>query len=343
MLVRQWGAQMARTTTHRNALIVRLLALVADLSRRDGCDLYDLAARHRVAVRTIRRDLDALAEAGIPLVDETDGRRKRWRIEGADARKQVAGLVDASQVLAIHAALRGVSGASRTTQAMLGELADKLTKALGAADRQRFAALAGCFDDRERVTFEMAGADVLLPLVTAILDRRCCSVTYRPPDGDAKTYTVLPLKLFARDGVAYVLAHHRRRDAVITLALHRVRGLLVTRDRGEPPRGFDSQRYLGSLFGVHGGATEVTYRLHFAAPVAPYLREQRCHPEQTLRTRRDGSVVVEFTCRESYQVAAWVASWRKHVTVLAPESLRAELRELGEALVERYAVLPQGK
>lgn len=333
---------MDRTTTHRNALIVRLLALVADLSRRDGCDLYDLAARHRVAVRTIRRDLDALAEAGMPLVDETDGRRKRWRIVGADARTQAAGLVDANQVLAIQSALRGVAGASRATQAMLGDLADKLTKALGAADRQRVAALAACFDDREPVTLEAAGADVLLPLVTAILDRRCCSVSYRPPDGDVKTYTVLPLKLFARDGVAYVLAHHRRRDAIITLALHRLRGLAVTRDRGEPPRGFDAQRYLDSLFGAYGGATEVTYRLHFAAAVAPYIREQRCHREQTLRSRRDGSVVVEFTCRESFQVAAWVASWRQHVTVLSPESLRAELRALGEALAERYVPVPAG-
>lgn len=334
---------MSRTTTHRNALIVRLLALVADLSRRDGCTLYDLAARHRVAVRTIRRDLDALAEAGVPLVDESDGRRKRWRIEGADTRAQVAGLVDASQVLAIQAALRGVASTSRATQAVLGDLADKLTRTLGAADRQRFAAIAACFDDRERATFEEVGADVLLPMITAILERRCCSIAYRPPGADTSTHLVLPLKLFARDGSAYVLAHHRRRDAVITLALHRIQRLAVTRDRGEVPRGFDVERYLDSMFGVHGGVTAVTYRLRFAPEVAPFIRERRWHPDQTLRPKRDGSVVLEFTCRESFQVAAWVASWRQHVTVLAPENLRAELRELGAALAERYASPTAGR
>lgn len=328
---------MVRTSSHRNALIVRMLALVADLSRRDGCDLYELAARHRVAVRTIRRDIDALAEAGVPLIGEDDGRRKRWRIEGADARKQVAGIVDASAVLALRAALGGVSTASRATQGILGDLADKLAHALSPADRQRFAALAACFDTGARATFEHEGDDVLLPVLGAILDRRCCSVTYRPPDGRTSTYVVLPLKLFARDGTAYVLVHHRRRDAVLTLALHRIHRLVVTRDRAEPPRGFEAQRYLGSLFGVHGGPTEVTYRLVFAPTVASLIRERRWHPEQTLRTRRDGSVLLEFTCRESYQVAAWVASWRQHVTVLAPTRLRTELRELGVQLTARYA------
>jgi predicted DNA-binding transcriptional regulator YafY len=137
---------MVRVSSHRNALIVRLLAMVADLSRRDGCDLYDLAARHRVTVRTIRRDLDALAEAGIPLVDESDGRRKRWRIDGADSRSRLAGLVDSNQVLAIQAALRGLSSASGTTKAVLSDLADRLTQSLGLADRQRLAAIADCFD-----------------------------------------------------------------------------------------------------------------------------------------------------------------------------------------------------
>jgi predicted DNA-binding transcriptional regulator YafY len=327
---------MVKPRSHRNALIVRLLALVADLSRRDGCDLYELAARHRVTVRTIRRDLDALAEAGVPLLDEEDGRRKRWRIEGADARAEVAALVDTSQVLAIHAALRGVAGASPGTHAVLGDLADKVARALGPADRQRFAALAACFDDRDRATFDAVGSDVLLPVIGAIVDRRCCSVAYRPAAGSASTYVVLPLKLFARDGVAYVLVHHRRRDAVITLALHRIQRLAVTRERAEPPRGFDAQRYLGALFGVHGGESEVTYRLQFSPAVAALIRERRWHPAQTLRARRDGSVVLELTCRESYQVAAWVASWRHHVTVLAPASLRAELRDLGEELIERY-------
>jgi len=331
---------MARVSSHRNALIVRLLAIVADLSRRDGCDLYDLAARHRVTVRTIRRDLDALAEAGVPLVDESDGRRKRWRIEGADSRSRLAGLADSNQVLAIQAALRGLSSASGTTQAVLSDLADRLKQALGLADRQRLAAIADCFDS-ERAAIVATGGDVLLSALAAVLDCRWCSVSYRRPDGHEATYSVLPLKLFARDGAAYMLAQHRTRGEVITLALHRVRRFVVTHERGEAPRGFDSRRVLDSQFGAYAGGSEVTYRLHFASTVAPFIGERRWHPDQKLRSRPDGSIVLAFRCRESYQVAAWVASWRSHVTVIEPQALREELRDLGREFASRYAASPR--
>lgn len=301
----------------RNALIVRLLALVADLSRRDGCDLYELAARHRVGVRTIRRDLDALAEAGVPLVDESDGRRKRWRITGNDARVAIAGRADPTRAIAIQAAARGI--ATRSTRAVLDELVDAK-------------AFAACFEDRAALL-----EAPLLPLIGAIVEQRVCTIAYRAPGADVATYAVLPLKVFARDGIAYVLVHHRRRDVVITLALHRVQRLVVEKERGRPPVDFHADRQLHDQFGAHGGGHMVTYRLVFAPAVAALVGERVWHASQTVRRRRDGSAVLTFACRASYQVAAWVASWRGHVTVLEPASLRTELRELGQTLAARYA------
>lgn len=59
-----------------------MLELIADLSQREGCDLYALAERHGTTTRTIRRDLDALAAAGIPLRRlPGDGARLRWAID----------------------------------------------------------------------------------------------------------------------------------------------------------------------------------------------------------------------------------------------------------------------
>jgi len=327
---------MARTVEHRNTQLVRLLALVGDLSRRDGCDLYDLASRHQVAVRTIRRDLDALAEAGVPLIDEDDGRRKRWRIVHDDPRRQVASLLDASHYLAVRAALGGVTRASRAVVSALGDLAGKLEDLLGPADRNRLAAIRACFESTERVALDSTAPDILWPLITAIIERSCCEITYAPPNRARSHYMVLPLRIFAQNGAAYVLVHHRRRDVVMTLALHRVRGLVVTKQRAEPPIGFDAHRYVTSLFGVHGTGKPLSYRLRFTSEVAPYILERRWHPTQKVRRRSDGSVDLAFCCQESFEVAAWVASWRENVTVLAPTSLRTELRELGQRLATRY-------
>lgn len=327
---------MALTAEHRNTQLVRLLALVRDLSHRGGCDLYDLASRHQVTVRTIRRDLDALAEAGVPLIDEDDGRRKRWRIVHDDPRRQVASLLDASHYLAVRAALGGVTEASRAVVSALGDLADKLENLLRPADRNRLAAMRACFESTERMALDSTAPDILWPLLTAIVERCCCDIVYAPPSRGRSQYLVLPLKIFAQNGAAYVLVHHRRRNVVMTLALHRVRSLVVTKQRAAPPVGFDAHRYVTSLFGVHGTGKPLSYRLRFTVAVAPYILERQWHPTQKTRRRPDGSVDLAFCCEESFEVSAWVASWRENVTVLAPTSLRTELRELGQRLALRY-------
>jgi predicted DNA-binding transcriptional regulator YafY len=66
-------------------MVVRQWELLALLKAR-GRTMAELADVVRVHVRTVRRDLDALQEAGFPLVDkidESDGpRRRTWRMFG---------------------------------------------------------------------------------------------------------------------------------------------------------------------------------------------------------------------------------------------------------------------
>lgn len=46
---------------------VRVLRIVAELTQAPAT-VKELATRHRIGVKTIRRDLEAIAEAGLPLV-----------------------------------------------------------------------------------------------------------------------------------------------------------------------------------------------------------------------------------------------------------------------------------
>jgi predicted DNA-binding transcriptional regulator YafY len=328
---------VSRKRTHRNNLLVRLLAILRELDRRDGCDIEELATRHQVATRTIRRDLDALEEAGVPLVADDDGRRKRWRIAHTDPRRQLASVVDASHCLAIRAALGGAAPSGSISFDTLRDLASKLERAFGGRERARLAALADCFVPPEGRALNKTGTDVLWPIMTAITEHRCCRVTYAPMARPPHAAEVLPLRLFTAAGTIYVLVHHREHDAVATLALHRIEKLAVTDEVVVPPANFDPAQYVASLFAVHGTGTPVHYRLRFSPEVAPYIRERQWHSSQRVRGRRDGGVSLDFTCQQSFEVTAWIASWRHHVTVLAPPSVRAELRDLGQSLAKRYA------
>lgn len=325
---------MAGQRSRRNAQLVRLLSIVRDLSRRDGVDVYELAANHGTTVRTIWRDLAALGEAGLPLVEAGTGRRSRWRLASPDPRRHAARTLTLSHYAALRAAL--AMGAGTALTGPLGAIADQLEAGLSDTDRRRLASLADCLGVSGRDALDEAAPDVVVPLLLAASERRRCRIVYRPPGSTSHPLDVLPLRLFGRAGASYLLVHHPQRG-VLTLALRRIAKLTVLTERAAPPTGFDPRRHIDSLFDVHGTGELVRYRLRFAAEVAPYIRERRWHPTQTLRNHRDGTVTLSFLCQQSFEVSAWVASWRQHVSALAPWSLRRELDDLGRVMTARYS------
>jgi proteasome accessory factor B len=328
---------MSRRRSHRNALLVRLLGVIRDLSRRAGADIYELADRYQVAVRTIRRDLAGLQEAGLPLVEQDDGRRKRWRIAHEDARSATARIGDSTHAFAVHAALANAAPRSQTVHAALCDLAIALDAGASQRERSRLQRVESCFDAAEPAAVIPRGPDLLWPLVHAIIDRRRCDLVYKAPAASAAEHTVVPLKLFARNGALYMITHHERRKKLVTFAVHRIESFRVRDEASDEAAPADADELVASLFGVHGNGRITKYRLRFDAVVAPYLVERRWHPTQTIRTQADGSIELSFACQASFEVTGWVASWRHNVTVLAPRSLRAELCQLGRELARRYA------
>ena len=123
----------------------------------------------------------------------------------------------------------------------------------------------------------------------------------------------------------------------LNLNLHRLRALRVLRERHDVPADFAPNKLENAAFGVYHNGRPVTYRLRFQAGVAEYIRERIWHPAQKLKELEDGRLELTFRCVPSYEVTAWVASWMDGVEALAPPSLRASLRQLGEHLTDSYA------
>src|SRR5262245_13874810 len=80
----------------RNAEVIRQWTVLREIerSRATGATIDDLAALCDVTTRTIRRDLQALEEAGFPLFDDRahDDGRTRWRVNGQAFKGLSAGL-----------------------------------------------------------------------------------------------------------------------------------------------------------------------------------------------------------------------------------------------------------
>ena len=223
-------------------------------------------------------------------------------------------------------------------QTSLEDLSDRIEKALGPKERAHLATIDACFLSYERFAYRRSPPEVFWPLVDAIGDQRLCRVQYRAPRAKPRdtTFRILPLRIFAHDGAPYLLGWVPRYKTVVTLNLQRLVHLKVQKEQAKPPPGFDAEKWQGAAFGLFTGGPVTKYRLRFDESVAPYIRERIWHPTQEIRELRKGAVELEFTCSASYEVTAWVASWRQHVEALAPAGLRKELLQLGEWMATTY-------
>lgn len=327
----------------RNGQLERALGLVKRLNLVGGLDVYGLAKDYGVAVRTIRRDLEAIEAAGFALgqeVTEEHG-KKRWRYDPkTDAERKFASALDAQHFLALRLAMEqaGAMSSESALFANLEDLSDRIEKAVGPKGRARLAAIERCFMSWDKHAYMEAPKEYLLPLVRAIESELLCQVTYRAASGAGveRSYELLPLRLFVHDRAVYLLCKFKGARGVGMLNLRRLVALEVTERRGEPPTNFDAKRWAESAFTLYPGERPVRYVLRFTPEVAPFIKERRWHPSQALRELRGGGVELSFTCGESYEVASWVASWRSHVKVVRPASLVAELRDLGKWLTGCY-------
>lgn len=323
----------------RNVQLIRTLNIIRDLDRSDGIDLYELADRYGTNVRTIRRDLEGLQAVGLPITEEAgDGKKKRWRLAYKDKLAKLAELLEVTHYLALRVAMDGGVGKKSNLFTALEDLADKIEDNLGSAQRKQLEHILEAFHSYEKHAYRRAAPDIFWPLIAAISERRMCRVVYRAPRPGAvgKEIRILPLRIFVYQQGAYLHAFVPKHKEIITLNLQRLQDLKVLDEKGEVPRGYDPEKLEASAFGVFVGKNRVTYKLRFTPEIAPYIRERQWHPTEKLREHSDGRLELTFTCGESYEVTAWVASWRQGVEVVEPESLRKDLAGYGEWLNETY-------
>ena len=330
-----------RSAIKRNVQLIRTLSIIRDLDRSDGVDLYELSERYGTNVRTIRRDLEGLQAVGLPLAEqdgESDTRRKRWRVAYKDRLGKLADLFEVTHYLALRIAMDSGVGKASNLFTALEDLADKIERHLGSAERQQLRDIAGAFHSYEKFAYRERAADVFWPLISAIADKRLCRIVYRAPRADArdKEIRILPLRMFLYHQAIYLHAYVPKHKSIITLNLQRLRELKVLDETATPPADYRPEKLEDSAFGVFVGPTTEKFVLRFDTEVAPYIRERTWHPTEKSRTLPDGRLELTFTCSPSYEVSSWVASWRQHVEVVAPASLRKELADLGRWMAEKY-------
>jgi predicted DNA-binding transcriptional regulator YafY len=180
----------------------RLVAVLMLLQTRGRVTAGEVAAELEISERTARRDLDALAMAGLPVYSQP-GRNGGWELLGG-ARTDLSGLT-AAEARALFL-VAGPSPASPELKAALRKLVRALPEPFRAEAQAASAAVVVDPNDWGRAKPIRPPPPHLDALQRAVIEGEQVEIGYLARDRASSTRVVHPLGLAAKGTVWYLIA-----------------------------------------------------------------------------------------------------------------------------------------
>jgi predicted DNA-binding transcriptional regulator YafY len=310
----------------------RLLAIVLELQGKRWQRAEDLARTFETSKRTIYRDIQALGQAGVPLIS-TPGRGYSL-MEGyflpplSFTTDEATMLLLGSDAMTQSFDAQYRAAAQGAGRKIMGVLPERLRAEVGAL--------------RDSIHFGHEGATLrpdlaarLQQLRRAILDRVTVRFRYhtRYPDPASphvlRTREADPYALGYMAGAWYLSAYCHLRKDVRHFRLDRVEDLALLDRTFERPPGFRVMRRSRTE------PQSFDARVLFDPSVARWVRESPSFFAIAEDDTPEG-LVVTLRIRQEDEVLQWLLGWGRHVRVLEPESLRRLVRDEAEALLRHH-------
>ncbi len=304
--------------------IDRLLGIVMYLLNREQVSARALAERFEVSLRTIQRDLDALALAGIPLVATRGSGGGYGIMNRFTLDKQIMNLADFSFIIT---ALQSLGTAYENRQ-----LRETLEKVRSLAKNHATAESNTHLTIDLSVLREGARIDRYLPQIEkAILEQRALRFEYVDARQNQTERTVEPLLILFQWYSWYLFAYCQTRSDYRLFRLTRVRGLQIL-DRVFQ----DRQRSAAALLQEQLNRQKmIDLELLCSSTLRVAMEEH--FPKGAIHDRRDGRFVLKVKLPERETV--WqgiILSYGSQVEIIKPWGLRETMYQNAQELLALY-------
>ncbi len=329
----------------RNAEVIRQWTILREIERTRGAGVTidDLAQRCSVTTRTIRRDLQALEEAGFPVYDDRsrDDGRTRWTMNGQAFKGLSAGLT-LSELCALYFSrtlLESLAGTPFRDE--LAGAFDKLSATLTPHMRQFLDQLPHVIASKPDPNRRRAAArdsrqqQIVARALEATLHHRQATLTYHSRSSErTKTYLVHPHRLAYAQGGLYLLAFVPEYAEIRTFAVERIHDVALLEETFAPLEERTGDAFPHSL-GVHSGPPE-RVEIEFQPSVADYVRAREWHQSQTWRDLPHGGGLMTLDVCVDQALTSWVLGFGAAARVTAPHALIDDIASQLEEARARY-------
>jgi len=294
-----------------------------------------IAERFEITRKTAQRDIDFMRDRMGAPIEYSHERRGFFYSEAFSGLPAV--VVTEGELVAILMAERlareyaGTPLADEIHQAM-AKVASALTEAVSID----FSILPASWSVESLPTIEVEKS-TFRDLTRAIHEQRVVEmVYYTATRGETTTRRVEPLHLRNYQGDWYLVAYDFARSEVRVFLVGRVRDLQVTETPCEARAEVDVAKFLDSSFQMFVGSDPVDVVLEFDEHQARWIRERRLpHESATTEELDGGRLRLSMRVLSIEAVRRYVLQYGSRVTVVAPETLRAEIRREAEAVLKQ--------
>lgn len=310
------------------------MAALLVLQARGRVTAAELAAELEVSERTARRDLEALAMAGIPVYSQA-GKGGGWSLVGG-ARTDLSGLT-AAEARTLFLLAGPSSSVTPEAKAALRKLVQALPETFRA--EAEAAASAIVLDPASWGAPPARRPPYLEVLQHAVVEGVQVRLGYAARDGVESVRMIHPLGLVSKASVWYLIADT---DAGLrTFRVGRVRSVELTDRPVVRPDGFDLAEAWQSIVTTIDQRRAAFRAVAVADPeVIGWLRGDFGTGLEVGERRPDGRLEVEVGGFSAEHLASYLVRYGRAVEVLEPDEVRRRLAELGAELVDLYAGTP---
>jgi predicted DNA-binding transcriptional regulator YafY len=306
----------------------RLLAIVLEIQARGMMRAEDLAKHFGTSKRTIYRDIQALSEAGVPVVSLLG---EGYRLSEGYFLPPLAFNEEEATLL-----LLGLSAISRSFdsdyQRKTEDARRKILSVLSETTRQNSDFLERSLFLGNIQSVPPADMENLRLLRRAILNSQTVNFRYfsrYPDDGKVSLRDADPYSLACLNGTWFMNAYCHLRHDMRLFRLSRIEALKLTAKHFERPKDYKASHE------AERDDRHLIVRVLFDEDSLPWISEDQFF-YITAREEHSEGLIVTLRARHIDELVQWLLGWGRHIRVLEPPELRQHLKDEAIALLKNH-------
>jgi len=300
--------------------------------KRYGWTLDDLAAECDVTTRTIRRDVKALEDAGVPVYQDGD----KWCINQMYYLPPVR--FSQTEAMTIFLAARLMMHYANRSDPYTASAFYKLNCVIPSPMKEQ---VLNTIEWMRRLPKNSGMVSNIETLAKAWTQQQTVKMSYHTyGDAGAKSRNVDPYFIQPTDAShsSFVIAYcHLSRD-IRVFNIARIKSLEITGKKYRIPDSFNADEYLEPAWGIISGGKVEIVKMRFSPYVAQLFQEAVYHPSQNVQMEKGGSALVTMKVVPGLEFLNWVRGWGENVEVLAPKELRDKIKDTVRSMAAIYKV-----